>query len=304
MNFDRKKLTNEKLLDLYQRILTPRLIEEKMLILIRQGKVSKWFSGIGQEAIAVGVTAVLDNDEYILPMHRNLGVFTGRNIPLYRLFSQWQGKANGFTKGRDRSFHFGTQEYKIIGMISHLGPQLGVADGIALANKLKKNGKVTAVFTGEGATSEGDFHEALNIASVWELPVLFVIENNGYGLSTPTNEQYRCENLADKGIGYGMESRIVDGNNILEVFNLLSELKASMKENPRPILLEFKTFRMRGHEEASGTKYVPQELMDTWAAKDPVENYRQFLKENNILSEHFDNKIRTEIKTEIDEWLF
>ena len=303
MNFDRKKLTNEKLLDLYQRILTPRLIEEKMLILIRQGKVSKWFSGIGQEAIAVGVTAVLDNDEYILPMHRNLGVFTGRNIPLYRLFSQWQGKANGFTKGRDRSFHFGTQEYKIIGMISHLGPQLGVADGIALANKLKKNGKVTAVFTGEGATSEGDFHEALNIASVWELPVLFVIENNGYGLSTPTNEQYRCENLADKGIGYGMESRIVDGNNILEVFNLLSELKASMKENPRPILLEFKTFRMRGHEEASGTKYVPQELMDTWAAKDPVENYRQFLKENNILSEHFDNKIRTEIKTEIDESL-
>lgn len=303
MNFDRKNLTNEKLLDLYQRILTPRLIEEKMLILIRQGKVSKWFSGIGQEAIAVGVTAVLDNDEYILPMHRNLGVFTGRNIPLYRLFSQWQGKAKGFTKGRDRSFHFGTQEYKIIGMISHLGPQLGVADGIALANKLKKNGKVTAVFTGEGATSEGDFHEALNIASVWELPVLFVIENNGYGLSTPTNEQYRCENLADKGIGYGMESHIVDGNNILEVFNLLSELKASMKENPRPILLEFKTFRMRGHEEASGTKYVPQELMDMWAAKDPVENYRQFLKENNILSEDFDNKIRTEIKSEIDESL-
>jgi 2-oxoisovalerate dehydrogenase E1 component len=303
MNFDRKNLTNEKLLDLYKRILTPRLIEEKMLILIRQGKVSKWFSGIGQEAIAVGVTAVLDNDEYILPMHRNLGVFTGRNIPLYRLFSQWQGKANGFTKGRDRSFHFGTQEYKIIGMISHLGPQLGVADGIALANKLKKNGKVTAVFTGEGATSEGDFHEALNIASVWELPVLFVIENNGYGLSTPINEQYRCENLADKGIGYGMESHIVDGNNILEVFNLLSELKASMKENPRPILLEFKTFRMRGHEEASGTKYVPQELMDMWAAKDPVENYRHFLKENNILSEDFDNKIRTEIKTEIDESL-
>ncbi|HEY4629646.1 MAG TPA: thiamine pyrophosphate-dependent dehydrogenase E1 component subunit alpha, partial [Flavobacterium sp.] len=205
MTFDRKNLTNDQLLDLYKRILKPRLIEEKMLILIRQGKVSKWFSGIGQEAISVGVTAVLDTDEYILPMHRNLGVFTGRNIPLYRLFSQWQGKVNGFTKGRDRSFHFGTQQYKIIGMISHLGPQLGVADGIALANKLKKNGKITAVFTGEGATSEGDFHEALNIASVWELPVMFVIENNGYGLSTPTNEQYSCENLADKGIGYGIE---------------------------------------------------------------------------------------------------
>ncbi|MDG2431641.1 dehydrogenase E1 component subunit alpha/beta, partial [Flavobacterium sp.] len=279
------------------------LIEEKMLILIRQGKVSKWFSGIGQEAISVGVTAVLDQDEYILPMHRNLGVFTGRNIPLYRLFSQWQGKANGFTKGRDRSFHFGTQEYKIIGMISHLGPQLGVADGIALANKLKKNGKITAVFTGEGATSEGDFHEALNIASVWELPVMFVIENNGYGLSTPTNEQYRCENLADKGKGYGMESHIVDGNNILEVYNLLSDLKASMKVNPRPILLEFKTFRMRGHEEASGTKYVPQELMEQWAVKDPVENYRNFLKENKILTEEFDESLRAEIKAEIDESL-
>ena len=303
MNFDRQNLTDDTLVDLYKRILKPRLIEEKMLILIRQGKVSKWFSGIGQEAISVGVTAVLDQDEYILPMHRNLGVFTGRNIPLYRLFSQWQGKANGFTKGRDRSFHFGTQQYKIIGMISHLGPQLGIADGIALANKLKKNGKVTAVFTGEGATSEGDFHEALNIASVWELPVLFVIENNGYGLSTPTNEQYRCENLADKGIGYGMESHIVDGNNILEVYNLLSDLKASMKINPRPVLLEFKTFRMRGHEEASGTKYVPQELMDQWAIKDPVENYRKYLKVNGVLTEDFDEALRAEIKKDIDESL-
>jgi 2-oxoisovalerate dehydrogenase E1 component len=303
MTFDRKNLTDAQLLDIYKRILKPRLIEEKMLILIRQGKVSKWFSGIGQEAIAVGVTAALDSDEYILPMHRNLGVFTGRDIPLYRLFSQWQGKANGFTKGRDRSFHFGTQYYKIIGMISHLGPQLGVADGIALANKLKKNGKVTAVFTGEGATSEGDFHEALNIASVWELPVLFVIENNGYGLSTPTTEQYRCENLADRGKGYGMESHIVDGNNILEVYNLLSELKASMKENPRPVLLEFKTFRMRGHEEASGTKYVAQELMDRWAIKDPVENYKQYLFENSILTTEYDAALHREIKAAIDESL-
>ncbi len=301
MNFDRQNLSNETLLDLYKRILKPRLVEEKMLILIRQGKVSKWFSGIGQEAISVGIAAVLDTDEYILPMHRNLGVFTGRDIPLHRLFSQWQGKANGFTKGRDRSFHFGTQEYKIVGMISHLGPQLGVADGIALANKLEKNGKVTAVFTGEGATSEGDFHEALNIAAVWDLPVLFIIENNGYGLSTPTNEQYRCENLADKGIGYGIESRIVDGNNILEVFNLLTELKASMIENPRPILLEFKTFRMRGHEEASGTKYVPQELMDLWAAKDPVDNYRSFLYHSNILTKEHDDQIQQEIKKDIDE---
>jgi 2-oxoisovalerate dehydrogenase E1 component len=301
MNFDRKQLTNDQLLDLYKKLIKPRLIEEKMLILIRQGKVSKWFSGIGQEAISVGVTAVLHKDEYILPMHRNLGVFTTREIPLQRLVSQWQGKANGFTKGRDRSFHFGTQEYKIIGMISHLGPQLGVADGIALAHKLRKEGKVTAVFTGEGATSEGDFHEALNIAAVWELPVMFIIENNGYGLSTPTNEQYRCENLADKGIGYGMESHILDGNNILEVYTKLNELAESMRQNPRPVLLEFKTFRMRGHEEASGTKYVPQELMDMWAVKDPVDNYRKYLIEEGVLTQDYDDTLRAELKKEIDE---
>jgi 2-oxoisovalerate dehydrogenase E1 component len=303
MNFERKNLSDNQLLDLYKKLLKPRLIEEKMLILIRQGKVSKWFSGIGQEAISVGITAVLDKDEYILPMHRNLGVFTGRDIPLYRLFSQWQGKASGFTKGRDRSFHFGTQEFNIVGMISHLGPQLGVADGIALANKLKKNGKVTAVFTGEGATSEGDFHEALNIASVWDLPVLFVIENNGYGLSTPTNEQYRCENLADKGVGYGMESHIIDGNNILDVYNEISEIVASMRINPRPVLLEFKTFRMRGHEEASGTKYVPQELMDLWAEKDPVDTFKTYLTKQNVLTEALDEEYKAAIKTEIDNHL-
>lgn len=301
MIFYRQNLTDAQLLDLYKKILKPRLIEEKMLILIRQGKVSKWFSGIGQEAIAVGVTAVLDDSEYVLPMHRNLGVFTTRNIPLHRLFSQWQGKASGFTKGRDRSFHFGTQEYKIIGMISHLGPQLGIADGIALADKLQHNKKVTAVFTGEGATSEGDFHEALNIAAVWKLPVMFIIENNGYGLSTPTNEQYACENLADKGIGYGIDSYIIDGNNILEVYNKLSQLKEQMQENPHPVLLEFKTFRMRGHEEASGTKYVPQELMDEWAAKDPVSNYRDYLTEIGVLTTEFDEQLHTEIKQEIDE---
>ena len=301
LKFDRKNLDNQTLVQLYKSIVKPRMIEEKMLILIRQGKVSKWFSGIGQEAIAVGVTSALQSDEYILPMHRNLGVFTTRQIPLNRLFSQWQGKASGFTNGRDRSFHFGTQEYKIVGMISHLGPQMGIADGIALADTLKKNKKITAVFTGEGATSEGDFHEALNVASVWELPVLFIIENNGYGLSTPTNEQYRCENLADRGKGYGIESHIIDGNNILEVYTRVSALAESMRENPRPILIEFKTFRMRGHEEASGTKYIPQELFEQWERKDPVENFKTYLLKEKILTESTEKEIREEIKKEINK---
>ena len=301
--YDKKNLDDLLLQQLYTNMLKPRLIEEKMLILLRQGKISKWFSGIGQEAISVGVTMSLEKDEYILPMHRNLGVFTTRDIPLHRLFAQWQGKASGFTKGRDRSFHFGTQEYNIVGMISHLGPQLGVADGIALAGLLKNKNQVTAVFTGEGGTSEGDFHEALNVASVWQLPVIFCIENNGYGLSTPTNEQYRCKDLADRGKGYGMDAFVLDGNNIIEVYTKVQKLADSMRKRPRPILLEFKTFRMRGHEEASGTKYVPEKLIQQWEAKDPISNFRNYLIEKKILSEAKNEEIINKIKKEIDEAL-
>ena len=277
------------------------MIEEKMLILLRQGRIGKWFSGIGQEAIAVGTTMAMEPEEYILPMHRNLGVFTSRQIPISRLMAQWQGKASGFTKGRDRSFHFGTQEYKIVGMISHLGPQMALADGIALADVLKQNKKATLVFTGEGATSEGDFHEALNVAAVWDLPVIFIIENNGYGLSTPTNEQYRCEHLVDRANGYGMEGRRIDGNNVLEVYHTINELAQDIRKKPRPVLIECMTFRMRGHEEASGTKYVPDELFTEWSVKDPVANFERYLLEEHILTEDLILQIRAEFKQEIEK---
>ena len=303
MDFRLYNYSSDQLKEIYYNLVKPRLIEEKMLILLRQGKISKWFSGIGQEAVSVGCAMAMEDDEYILPMHRNLGVFTTRKIPLNRLFAQFQGKMSGFTKGRDRSFHFGTQEYKIIGMISHLGPQMGLADGIALANSLMENKKATLVFTGDGGTSEGDFHEALNVAAVWDLPVLFVIENNGYGLSTPSSEQYRCKSFIDKGIGYGIQAEKVDGNNILEVYSKTSELLQSIRATPRPIILECETFRMRGHEEASGTKYVPQELFEKWEEKNPVKRFEEFLLNEQIFKGAELEKIKNEISEEIEDGL-
>lgn len=300
MKFQRKKYSNQVLITLYEALLRPRLIEEKMLILLRQNKISKWFSGIGQEAISVGITQALDKDEYILPMHRNLGVFTGRELPFKRLFAQWQGTSMGYTKGRDRSFHFGTNEHHIVGMISHLGPQNGVADGIALGTLLKNEKKVTVVFNGDGGTSQGDFHEAINVAAVWNLPVIFVVENNGYGLSTPSHEQFKCKQFIDKAIGYGIKGIQVDGNNILEVFDTVKSLAINMRKKPEPVLLECITFRMRGHEEASGTKYVPKKLMDEWAKKDPISNYEQFLIKEKIIDKKFADSIRKKIKNEID----
>ncbi|MDZ4846163.1 MAG: dehydrogenase E1 component subunit alpha/beta [Chitinophagales bacterium] len=303
IQFHRQDLSNEKLLELYKAILLPRRIEEKMLLLLRQGRVSKWFSGIGQEAISVGVTKALQENEYVLPLHRNLGVFTSRNMPLERLFMQWQGKEKGFSKGRERSFHFGTNEYHIVGMISHLGPQLCVANGIALSHKLKDEKKISVAFTGEGGTSEGDFHEALNVASVWKLPVIFIIENNGYGLSTPSSEQYNCKHLVDRAIGYGMKSAQIDGNNILEVYSTISGIAKDIRETPEPWLIECMTFRMRGHEEASGVKYVPKEYFEEWGKKDPVKNYEQYLFDEGILNEQIQGEIRNMIDAEIEAGL-
>jgi 2-oxoisovalerate dehydrogenase E1 component len=303
MEFNRRDYSDAQLIALYEELLLPRLIEEKMLILLRQNKISKWFSGIGQEAIAVGIAQALKEDEYILPMHRNLGVFTGRKLPLERLFAQWQGTAMGYTKGRDRSFHFGTSEHHIVGMISHLGPQNGVADGIALASLLKKEKKVTVVFNGDGGTSEGDFHEGVNVAAVWDLPVIFVVENNGYGLSTPSSEQFRCKSFVDKAIGYGIEGVQVDGNNILDMYHTVRTLAGRMRKKSAPVLLECMTFRMRGHEEASGTKYVPKQLMEEWAAKDPVENYERWLVDMKVIDEVFADKAKKKIRKDIEKGL-
>jgi 2-oxoisovalerate dehydrogenase E1 component len=303
MTFDRKNLSNEQLISFYRSLLWPRMIEEKMLVLLRQGKISKWFSGIGQEAIAVGATLALQEDEWIMPLHRNLGVFTTRNMPLNKLFMQWQGAKKGYSKGRERSFHFGNATHHVCGMISHLGPQLAIADGVALAHKLRKENKVSLAFTGEGGTSEGDFHEALNVAAVWDLPVIFIIENNGYGLSTPVSEQYRCISLVDKAKGYGMEGVMIDGNNILNVYDTIKGVREFCIKYQKPYLIECMTFRMRGHEEASGTKYVPPELFKIWELKDPVKNYEEYLKSIGIADETMIEKTKNEFKEKIESEL-
>ena len=302
-NYDKYPLKPEVLKQLYVSLLEPRMIEEKMLVLLRQGKISKWFSGIGQEAISVGCASALLADEYILTMHRNLGVFTTRSVPYERLFGQWQGKKSGFTDGRDRSFHFGTKEFNIVGMISHLGSQLSVADGIALGEKLNNSNKATLVFTGDGGASQGEFHEALNVAAVWGLPVIFVVENNGYGLSTPTNEQVKNEDFTEKAKGYGIEAYTVDGNNILDVFVKTSQVVEAIRKNPRPILLDCKTFRVRGHEEASGNKYVPKATIDSWVDKDPISNFEAYLKSQGLIDDLFINKVKSEIKSSIENGL-
>lgn len=303
MEFKTKDLTNDQLIRIYKNLLRPRLIEEKMLVLLRQGKISKWFSGIGQEAIAVGATMALQNDEWIMPLHRNLGVFTSRNMPLHKLFKQWQGSHDGYSKGRERSFHFGSKEHRICGMISHLGPQLAIADGVALAHKLKREDKVSLAFTGEGGTSEGDFHEALNVAAVWDLPVIFIIENNGYGLSTPISEQFRCAQLAERAKGYGMESVVIDGNNVLAVYDTVKGVREYCIKNQKPYLIECMTFRMRGHEEASGTKYVPQNLFEEWSFKDPIKNFETFLIAGKVLSAEEIENIHEEQKQKIESEL-
>lgn len=301
--FDRSAYSNDELIEIFRELLKPRLIEEKMLILLRQGKISKWFSGWGQEAISVGTAYSMNDDEFIFPMHRNLGVFTTRGIPLDRLFAQFQGKMYGFTKGRDRSFHFGSKEHKVVGMISHLGPQLALADGVGLASKLRNEGKATLVFTGDGGASEGDFHEALNVASVWDLPVIFAIENNRWGLSTPSNEQFRCKQFIDKGIGYGMKAVQVNGNNVLEVISTMRSLAEAMRKDPKPVILELMTFRMRGHEEASGTKYYPEGIQEEWERFDPVTNYTEFLMKEGVLTNELYDRIAEDIKSEIQNGL-
>ncbi|MFP5039796.1 thiamine pyrophosphate-dependent enzyme [Parasediminibacterium sp. JCM 36343] len=303
MYFNRLGFYNQELIDIYKHLLLPRMIEDKMLVLFRQGKVSKWFSGVGQEAISVGATLALEKDDWIMPLHRNLGVFTTRHMPLHKLFIQWQGGKNGYTKGRERSFHFGSKEHFICGMISHLGAQLSLADGVALAYKLKKQDKVSMAFTGDGGTSEGDFHEALNVAAVWGLPVIFIIENNGYGLSTPTTEQYKCEELVDRAKGYGMKGASVDGNNILQVYDAIKGVRAACLKDQMPYYVELRTFRMGGHEEASTNKYVPKELLEEWALKDPINNYEQFLIKEDALTQRQIDEIRSECKAHIDsEW--
>jgi 2-oxoisovalerate dehydrogenase E1 component len=282
-------------------LLLPRMVEEKMLRLIRQGRISKWFSGYGQEAIAVGCALALDPRDYILPMHRNLGVWTTRGVALRPLLCQATGRRGGFTRGRDRSFHFGLLEKRIVGMISQLGAMLPVACGLGLAARLKGEPFVALSMIGEGATRQGDFHEALNLAALWKLPVVFVVENNGYGLSTPASEAIPVQDVADAASGYGMPGQVVDGNDVEAVIKAVRGAADRARVGEGPTLLEMKTFRMRGHEEASGTKYVPPHLFEAWTKNDPVDGFIRRAVEAGHLSDADVAAIRSELAAVVED---
>ncbi|NIM18904.1 MAG: thiamine pyrophosphate-dependent dehydrogenase E1 component subunit alpha [Candidatus Latescibacteria bacterium] len=270
--------------------------------LYRQGKiVGGVYVGRGQEAIGVGSAIHMEEDDIVAPTHRDMGIFLIRGISVRRIIAQYMGRKTGVTKGKDANMHMGDLNHNVIAFVSHLADNVPVAAGCALAFKMRGEKRVALCYNGDGAVSRGDWHEGVNLATVHKLPIVFFINNNAYAYSTPLNLQMAVENVADRAVAYAMPGEIVDGNDVLAVYEASERAIRRARQGEGPSLVEFKTFRMTGHSAHDDAGYVPRELFEEWQKRDPIPKLETFMKkEGEITQEEIDN-MQKEIEETIDD---
>jgi len=295
-------LGEEQLREIYYFMRLTRAMEDRTRTLFLQGKiVGGVYTAQGHEAATVGAAYMLNDDDCVVPQHRDLGMHLVRGTSPRAVMCQWLARGTSPTLGRDNALHIGDMHHGIAPSISMLGESLPVACGIALTMKMLKRSTIVLAPCGDGATNTGPFHEALNFASVQRLPIVFIIENNGYAYSTPTQKEFAIQNLADRALAYGMPGETVDGNDVLAVIEAVTRAVQHARSGKGPSLVECKTFRVRGHSEADKADYVPHALREEWLARDPIKRFEAYLTAKNILTAAGMAEIEAKIKVAVDD---